>query len=364
MASTNPIYHVQGSGFKILPATSTTQELNSSGDKLGGIFYAPDDAQAITHIDVYCASVTGTPPSMQVVIEGYDATGGIPDGTDSGGGSPTTVIFDPTAATLHHLAVTNAFTPTEGTAYAAVLEYDAGTADTIDGANNSTFIRSFAPNTDVNLPYSVSDTAGSWAKVAGGWPCITPMYADGTFVSGMEIIISVSLQAFNTGDTPDEFANHWTASNDGVCSGALINTRMNVTTGDFSVVLYDSASSILNSVTVDGEAASTTGANRLVQVSWEDVAITGGATYRIAILPTTANDAKCYNSVFVNSAHRASFSGPLQKSTRTDAGAWTEAPTEIMGITPLIGSITGSTTNVAPVNISTPVFMPAGVQGF
>ena len=351
MANTAPFYHVAGSvgAMNTSGTAPVAQALDSSGDKIGCVFIAPDDSQAITKIGVYCTALTGTSPTYRVVIEGYNATGGIPDGTDVGGGSPTATTFTAVAATYHEITLTNAFTPTEGTAYAAVLEYDSGT---IDGSNTASFTRSSGVPAIQGSPYCVSDTAGTWAKVNGVIPAITPVYANAFVVPGCATIKSVTTYTIGSGSNPDQVGNLWTVADTVDCIGARVEGRFSTTTADWAVVLYDTdGTSVLNTVTVDGECTSGAGHNTFHYVFWEPVTVTAAGEYRVVVKPTTAGTIRVYRPVFASSAQRESFAGPLQATTKNDAAAWIDTAEDILSIIPILSDSIAAGGGGAPGNM-------------
>lgn len=339
MASAAGQYHIGAARIPryLAGAASTTQALDSSGDKIGCVFVAPDGSQAIDTIEVYCTALTGTSPTYRVVLQGYNATGGIANGTDSGGGSPTSVDFTAVAGTLHSLTLTNAFTPTEGVIYVAVLEYASGT---IDVSNFATFNRNYTPISNVGLPYVISDTAGSWAKVTSLQPAITPIYASGLIVPGTEIITAADAGARGSGSTPDEWGNMWTPDDSCTCIGVQLMGRWSTAAANYDLTLYDTnGTSVLASASIDGEAISGAGNNMTVEVFWEAVSITGGSNYRISIKPTTVSTIRMFGLTFASSAHRASMCGPLQWTQQTDAGGWSQTAAKVATIGPILSDI-------------------------
>lgn len=338
MASAKGQYHVGGArppyGHNTGP---TTQVLDSVGDKIGTVLTAPDGSQPITHIDVYVTAIAGTSPTYRVVLEGYNATGGIPDGTDLGGGSPTLVTFQPVSTGLHHLALTNGFTPNAGDHLAAVLEYDSGT---IDGSNNATFVRSTTGSNLPSHPYCVSDTSGSWVKVADHNPAIAPVYNDGLIVPNCEIIIATSTGSYNSSSTPDEIGVRWIPNKTGTCIGAWLVGRRNSAAANWDCILYDSASVELVNVSFDGEAVASIGSNRQINVFWEGISVTAGSTYYLVAKPTTTSSILVNEQTFANAAHRASYNGAaLMKTEQTDGGGFTETDTEMRSIGPILSDI-------------------------
>lgn len=342
MASALGQYHIGGGlvAAQMAGVAPTTQLLDTAPDKIGCIFIAPDDSQDITKIGVYCTAVAddgGLDNLYQVVIEGYNAAGGIPDGADVGGGSPTLTTFTPAAATYHEITLTNSFTPTEGTAYAVVLE----AAGVPDGADNGTFVRNTDSDPGRGSPYGVTDSTGSWAKISTEAPTISPIFADGLIVPGTEIMTAADGTAWGSGSTPDEKGNLWTPDDTATCIGFVAYGRWATAAANFDIILYDTdGSSVLASISYDGEMVSNTGGLKRRIGFWEGVSVTAASNYRLVAKPTTASTIRVYGGTFANSAHRESFAGKLQATTRVDAGGWTQDATSLRAIYPILSDIT------------------------
>ena len=247
------------------------------------------------------------------------------------------MTFSAVAAIYHELTLTNAFTPTDGTAYALVLEYDSGT---IDGSNFATFHRSSASMTTWALPYAVQDITASWALIGTGAPQMVALYADGHPEPGTEFTIDVASVSFDTADTPDEIGCVWVAANSGTLVGVTMFGRMNNVAADYDIVIYDSVDSVLKTISVDGATRGSSAANNTFICFFEGVSVVAGSTYRLVKKAAHASQVSfLYEFLYPSSAIRLGAFGPLQKTSRADAGGWTDLDTSAMGMQPLMSDI-------------------------
>lgn len=141
-----------------------TQALSATGAKIGQVFTFESDlgTDTITHVGYYYSGKNGTGPSatgMKAGLQGVD-TGGLPDGTYLGGGSPASVTFAPTTAgNFEWQALANSVVLTRGNPYSVVLEHNE-----VDGTNYMTAGTTIgAPTGRSGIPYGLVNT-GSWVK--------------------------------------------------------------------------------------------------------------------------------------------------------------------------------------------------------
>jgi hypothetical protein len=102
------------------------------------------------------------------------------------------------------------------------------------------------------------------------------------------------------------------------------------TTGAFEMRLYDSSSTLLASVATDPNAIRQVGQVLAHVVPITPVTLTGGAVYRIAIIPTVAVNVSGYSVLYPDTAafDIAPCGQNFFLSTRVDAGAWTDSTLE------------------------------------
>lgn len=166
--------------------TPTLFALDANNDGAGWV-YAPRTTDPITHLGFRYGARTGTPPTYIIGIEGVDPATGFPDGTYKGGGTPASATFTPPAdATWNGLwqwiELDNAYTPNRGQPLlCTTLRYSSGT---VDASNLGTFTTRFIGSSGASahvLPYSLTLTAGTWAKPGASHACFGYRTASGRF---------------------------------------------------------------------------------------------------------------------------------------------------------------------------------------
>lgn len=143
--------------------TTSTLALDASTDKIAVVCLAPA-SDTITHLWIRTTALTGTCPTYKVSLQGV-TTGGAPDGTVLGGGSPASATFTVAGAERQWVALDNSYAVTLGDPIAIVVEYASGT---INGSNFATFAygsHGFIYRDRPDIPYAMANT-GSWSKSA------------------------------------------------------------------------------------------------------------------------------------------------------------------------------------------------------
>lgn len=147
--------------------------LDATNDSIAWVFQSPY-ALTITQLGFRYNTRTGTPPTYRISLQGVSGTTGNPDGTVLGGGSPASATFTPPAdatwnSTWRWVALDNSYTCARGDILAIVIDYSTGT---INGSNTSSI--AYATNNHavqaMGMPYSNTNTAGTWAKQVFSWP--------------------------------------------------------------------------------------------------------------------------------------------------------------------------------------------------
>lgn len=220
---------------------------------------------------------------------------------------------------------------TRGDRLCAVLEYQTFTAADSVAVNT---ISSFP--TIVGFPYPDRQTGGTWTK-SSNYPVIALKYNDGTYeyiaanvwpVEGSTAFPALSL---NTGSTPDEAGNIFQLPFPCRATGAWVMTNPGAAGRDFDLVLYDSdGSTPLQTTSVDTDVLRTATAPSTVLMHFPTTsALSANTNYRIVFKPTTASNTSTYECVVNAAAIMAALPGGSNwhKTTRSDAGAWTQDTT-------------------------------------
>lgn len=168
---------------------------------------------------------------------------------------------------------------------------------------------------------------GTWA-IQAQHPSVLLEFSDGSFgrIETGWVATAITSVAANTGSTPDEIALEFQVPFDCVVDGAaLLLTAAGV---NLDIVLYDSSSTALATVTIDANALGVNGP-RWHPVYFPAVSITKNTTYRLAALPTTASSISVYYFDVNTASHMGALPGGTAwtYTTRTNAGAWAAATT-------------------------------------
>lgn len=330
---------------------ATNLVVDASTEGLGFVFQA-NSADAITHLGFRYGARTGTPPTYVMTLEGIDASG-LPDGADIGGGSPTAVTFTPPAdASIDGIwqwkTLTNAYTPSRGQFLAGTIRYSSGT---IDGSNNSSFTRSLAnlQITTRGLPYHLG-LAGTWTKQA------TPAVFGYRTASGRYGVIGISGYATVTANTAGHMSGmFFTLSSDWgdtfKVAGIRMIGKLGAAGGSCKVGIWNTAGTLLQSVTLDGDA---TGANGASSDTQSDI------YFSDATLATLSYGTKYYVGIEVVSG-TCSVAG-VNLTEAEDRSAWPNGVNR--GLVTYNGSYTETTTTLPLIDlILADITEPAGGGG-
>jgi hypothetical protein len=288
------------------------------------------------------ASITGSPGSYKVSLQGVDGSGN-PDGTIKGGGSPASMSYTPGAGANLWMWKTldNAYAAARGERLALVIAPDTGTFD----ASNFlriTHINGLSPA--FGLPYGITNTAGTLARVTN-----SPMFAFGDTAStfGRPSTTTVGTVSFNSGSTPDEYAVKFTlpasfGSTFKVCGAVVWGTTTAGST--FDLLLYDSdGTTVLQQTTFDTDLDVTPTSNQARTFYFDDApaVLSAGTAYRLGVQPAGSNislDRLQVPAAADMDAYR--LGQAILMSTRTNAGAWTDDATQRVGIDLILSDLT------------------------
>lgn len=96
------------------------------------------------------------------------------------------------------------------------------------------------------------------------------------------------------------------------------------TTGTFEVSLYDGTTPMTNgTVSFDSDVQASTNGRIMFCPFPAELELAAGATYRLAVRPTSADNVNIYGLDLNDAAHRAVYGGPdISYNTLTDGGGW------------------------------------------
>jgi hypothetical protein len=201
------------------------------------------------------------------------------------------------------------------------------------GADSINFSGLNFPNSNMSLLQS-----NCLQKVSGTWtnretlPDLVLEFSDGTFGSldGSYPISAVNTTAFNSGNTPDEYALEFNLPFAAKVDAGYWRLTAANTSADFEMVLYQGTSA-LTTVAVDAtQLGYGTPVNRpLERLFASEISLAAGTLYRWAIRPTTTNNLTINHFDVADANHFSVHLGgtSLVLNSRTDQGAWGAATT-------------------------------------
>jgi len=192
-----------------------------------------------------------------------------------------------------------------------------------------------------HFPAEMFYDGSAWSRVTANAPLILALkYSDGIYarISPENPPIKTGLStAFNNGSATDEIGARLRRPYPTRVDGAWILSNLVVSAGAFDVVLYDEdGTTELTVASIDTDQALATGAEVLLIPFSTEFELAKDTYYRLAIRPSTGTSTR-YRGIAVESeAHMAALPGGADwhRTSRVDAGAWTETPTEhpLMGL--------------------------------
>lgn len=322
----------------VAPSVGNFGGIADANDAVAHIFRAPKSG-VLEHFEFLLASVSTFPATgIRLSWQDVDASG-FPDGVVDQFAVISVPLASnawavpPNALTDDGTSGGTKRTVTRGDLLAAVIDI-APTFSTGNFQNNG---HTSSELTGALLfPYSaVFSTA--WAKLASFYPILAVKYDDGSYESIGPMVwpytANGTTNTFNSGSTPDEYALRFQVPFSAELGGGWINILGG---GDFDIVLYDNASNVLASLSIDKDQLQDSATGRRMYFTFATpVTLSANTVYRLAIKPTTGSNVSIYHLVANSNAVLGAMPAGKEfyKSTRTDGGAWSDQDTHW----PLIG---------------------------
>lgn len=318
--------------FFIAVGTASGQALASAGNKMALIFMA-DKSASVDRVRGYVTSVTngGGNPVYDVRIETVNSSG---EASGTLAGTNTNGTLTVSAAGAWTVTLTANASLTEGTLYAVVIA-----ATTVGATQQATFTK-FGNNVNAYFPYISVDTTGSYVRSSGAVPLFGAQYTDNSVAGAPRLLGNstngtIATLQYNTGSTPDEVGTYWPAPVDSIeVGGFILGGGVSGTSADFALVLYDASNNVLKSIAMDADAIRATGADNMIEVHCAAVTVT--TAYRVVLKPTTANSVRLVEYRFPASTSILAQFTQGQKTSRADAGSWTQDAVLFPCIAPII----------------------------
>ena len=317
-------------GFPEWPYTGTqTVVIDANNEAAAFIFPAPQ-AGDITKLGFRTGSVT-TGDSVIVSLQTLDATG-LPSGTlVNAGATATQVVASSDDDKYFEVTLATPATVTAGQKVALVVSMPAsGTVGSMQIMLSAVAVGGY--------PY-VANNSGTWNKLATrGW-IGSVRYSDGSYPYIpllFPLADTTAANVFNnitSATNPDERGNKFTMPMACTVSGLWYFNASNQA-GDFDLKLYDSGTTVLGSVSVDGDLGNTSTTLAIHLFAGGPVDLRAGDVVRATKLPTSGTVATA--SFLMQSqagvAGQYPYGSWVQHTDRNDAGAWNDVANRQDGI--------------------------------
>ena len=298
--------------------SDSSYALNDADDKLGFRFCIPKDG-TIDRVGFYISVFNGAPPDYQVSIETLDAAG-VPSGVDYGGSTPG--VFAPAGVGHLWVALGVNATAVAGDLVSAVI----GPTIVAPDAGNCISVLYNPLGDSIGLPSAFYFTA-AWLRSSNIRP-IAVRYIDGS-VCGLTVTSCVG-EAFDQADTPDEMGCKFSVPADMICYGARVAFNTCVGSASYEVRLYDAVDNLIASTVIDDEDKANSGTG-MIDVFWDEAALTKDAIYRLTLISTHATSTITpARFIFPDTDSRDWVPEGIRWSgtERTDVGAWADTALE------------------------------------
>jgi len=329
-------------------STSNTFQIASSTSQMEWIFRAAT-TDPITWVAFRTSAISGTATTWKLSIQGVTTTdsattGGVPDGTIKGGGSPASVTFTNsslTAGAITRLTLANSYTPSyRGEPLAAVLAYDSGTTP-------SAGVQSVTVNTHCNVlwanEYVVTNSSGSRSKISA-----LPIVAYGTASQTYGVPISaLTTQGVNNSST-NELAMRFSLSGTGTYTVPAMRVRASAGGVGrlFRARLYSGTTVLQDSTDIDCDIVGDNSSGNTWTCFFDESSLSVlsmGTEYRIAIAPQNSSTVSVSYLDVPQDADMAAFPGGTDMYASTRAGgSWSDTTTRRFLMEFAVDDLTGS----------------------
>lgn len=305
-------------------------------DTLDKVYFRTGTVTTGTTVEVRIESLSNGRPSGSLIAAGASVTVEIADANDNAW-KTAAIGTPPTLAA--------------GAEFAVVIKYSSGSTPNLQFTAAEAELHGLYGHS----PACLQDTgAGTWANAAGQWNWIIEGGSSGVLhLPGLlPADGSGTLQAFNSGSSPDEYALKFVAPFKARCVG-LSAALFNIAAGaDFTLSLWPASSSVdgdaLGQAARDGDLALSTTQDGYVSAFFAPVTLVAGTTYYAGIRADTANNLSAGLLPAPSGITNAMRGFPLgantaHLSTRAwsagSAGAWTDTTTTLPLISLLLDQL-------------------------
>ena len=312
------------------PSFGSSSAMNAVGDRIAFVLRVPK-AGTLNGFGFRAASISAPPGGIRLSFQDIDPATGFPDGVvdqfqDVTSLSSNTWI-EVAAMTHDGTAGGTKRTVAAGDWLGCVIDFVAF----VSGSFSITHTLGVPAGSQELLEVYLGDaTSGTYGRNTVGGGAFALAYADGTygaFVQWTVACTAINTRTYNTGTTPDERGIRFVPTVPMAVDGAWVRLDLD---GACNVVLYDAASAVLASVSLDPDIKGLTNGNTACIRFASPVTLTAGATYRLTVLPTSATSLSIFEFSVNTAAQMAAVPGgaSMYLTTRSDGGTWTDTATE------------------------------------
>lgn len=326
--------HAADIGNTIIPAVPTqnisaswtNHTLDNAADQIEFLF----QCQEACTIDQLCArqgTVTGTPPTYELRLEGISSSGRA-DGTVKSSSNAKGDLTLGGANTVVCAALTSSYTCSKGEYLASVIDQRTGT---IDGSNNAGFSYQNGNAVGISFPASVTVDSSTPTRRTGitpyGYRCST-----GAFYGNL--MQSATASDFGSGSSPNERGNIFTIPA-GSCStfkirGMRAQGYVNAAGSSVDFIIYE-GTTVRQDTTLDADFVGGTGDQKPHVNFDEDYTFSCGTAYRAVVKPANASGASqglwYVDYASANHLNSLPLGTSMYYTSRTDAGSFSDTTT-------------------------------------
>lgn len=303
------------------------------------IFIAPKSGN-IQYIGVPIAGVAATPPDLTASIEGVTTTR-VPNGV-----AVSYALFTPTSG--YNWIDVGGIAVTAGTNYALVIRDQSvldGGGTSADATHDATIGWQYSPknsNNDGFISPLSTYYNGSSNSTGSDIPVIIPKYDDGTIPLGFIPIINTDLGSttYSSSSTPAQRGNVFSVPFKCKCVGAYaVMAQVNSNSVFTARLRHGVTNTQLRSVSFTANLNYNPQDSK-VFIQWPEIELEPNVPYRIILNPTTTNGIYDRSLTFSSAEDLSLFTrGVTIYRTTGDGSTWTDAPTQLTLISPVISQI-------------------------
>ena len=253
---------------------------------------------------------------------------GEPTGTLYHANATGTVVVDNTDDNVKKTVSWTGFSVTKGDLVALVLQ-------ATSGSPSSCSIRTTSPVQATTFPCKTIWNGSAWAR--SNTPLAAHLtYDDGSFSKIIGVLSTqvISVASWNEASVPDEWGNKITLPYSCKITGVWV--RYGGTLNDHSIKIYDNADNVLSNNSINSNSIQTNSGICFFNIP-ETLVVSKNDVLRVTILAGASTVTNPYNSSSVIGSFPLGSS--IHRTTRADAGSWTDSTSDFMAIGFIISEI-------------------------